>query len=72
MTTLKRQTLVPWPALGEQFGAAYRHQRQFRWNVKQALARVQDAWPELRAEARLRGLMLWPDPPSVRAWAIRR
>ena len=30
VTTLKRETLVPWPALAGQFGATYKHQRQFR------------------------------------------
>ncbi len=34
VTTLKKETLVPWRALGGQFGTTYRHQRQFRWKVK--------------------------------------
>ena len=72
VTTLKRETRVPWAGLMAQMGAGYKHQRQFRWKLKQSLAAVTNAWPGLRAEPQKAGLLIRPGPPSVLAWAIRQ
>lgn len=36
---------IPWARVERQFGADYKHPRQFRWKFRQALERVLEAWP---------------------------
>ena len=72
VTTVKPDTTVPWASLMAQFGAEYRHQRQFRWRLRQSLDRVKREWPGLRAEPELRGLRIVPGAPSVLDSGIRQ
>ena len=72
VATVERETTVPWASLMAQFGAEYRHQRQFRWKLKASLKRVKQEWPGLQAEPKPRGLRITPGAPSVLDSGIRQ
>ena len=69
---LKKETRIPWLALENQLGSQYRSHRQFRWEFRKRLERVQSHWSGLDAEPQDRGLLLRPSTPSVRSWLERR
>lgn len=68
---LQKETRIPWIALERQLGSQYRSHRQFRWEFRKRLKRVQSLWSGLEAEPQDRGLLLRPSAPSVRAWLER-
>jgi len=62
---VKKETIVPWEALYQQFGHSYTNLRQFKWRFKdtlmEALAVYRDAKVDLVAD----GLALRPSKPAV-------
>lgn len=62
---LERSTLVPWPALMEQFGADYARLRRFRERFLEALQLALCVYPEARVDWSEKGVMLHPSPPAV-------
>jgi Plasmid encoded RepA protein len=68
---LDRVTVVPWDALQGQFGADYKEVFCFRYNLKHALRKVMDAYPEARFEVDDRGLKLIPSPTHIPKKASR-
>lgn len=62
---LDRATLVPWPALMEQFGADYARLRRFRERFIEALQLALCVYPEARVDCNERGVTLHPSPPAV-------
>lgn len=62
-------TVVTWDQLRQQLGAGYpgttRGKLDFKRNLKLALGKVVDAWPEASVEPTVHGLMLKPGGPSV-------
>jgi hypothetical protein len=62
---LERSTLIPWPALMEQFGADYARLRRFRERFLEALQLALCVYPEARVEWSEKGVMLHPSPPAV-------
>lgn len=62
-------TVVTWDQLRQQFGAGYpdttRGKLDFKRNLKIALGKVLDAWPEAAVEPTVNGLMLKTGDPSV-------
>ncbi len=61
---LRKETLVPWYALGEHFGSESGH-RQLAFRLKEVLKDVVAVYPEANVEAVQRGLILRPSKPSV-------
>ena len=68
---LKRETVVPWRSLEIQFGAEYKHPRQFRWKFRRSLEAIKGLWNGIEAEPREKGLLLRPCAPSVLSWLER-
>ncbi|MDE0628479.1 MAG: replication protein RepA [Bryobacterales bacterium] len=68
VSTLKKETVIPWLALERQLGCDYRTPRQFRWKFRKALFKVRAHWDGIEAEPQQRGLLLRPCSPSVRSW----
>lgn len=64
---LKRNVDVGWPGLYSQFGAGYRHIRQFRQHFIEALEMATAAYPDANVYADERGITLCPSKPSVQA-----
>lgn len=62
---LKRQTVIPWPALAAQFGSDYALLRQFRAAFLAELRKVQVIYP-VEVETGSGGLVLKPAAPHVR------
>ena len=71
VATVQEETLIPWRPLERQFGASYKHPRQFRAKFRRSIASVQELWPGVEAEASERGLLLRPCAPSVLSWLER-
>jgi Plasmid encoded RepA protein len=61
---LRKETLVPWHALGEHFGSESGH-RQLAFRLKEVLKDVVAVYPGADIEAIQRGLILRPSKPSV-------
>jgi hypothetical protein len=61
---LRKETLVPWHALGEHFGSESGH-RQLAFRLREVLRDVAAVYPEADVEAVQRGLILRPSKPSV-------
>ena len=68
---LDRETVVPWRSLEVQFGAEYKHPRQFRWKFRRALEGIKELWIGIDAEPREKGLLIRPCAPSVLSWLER-
>ena len=68
---LERETVVPWRSLEIQFGAEYKHPRQFRWKFCRSLEAIKGLWSGIEAESREKGLLLRPCAPSVLSWLER-
>ncbi len=71
VATVQEETLIPWRPLERQFGASYKHARDFRAKFRRSVAAVQKLWPGVEAEPRERGLLLRPCAPSVLSWLER-
>ncbi len=67
MNSVHKATPITWPKLENQFGSEYSEPRQFRRRFRQAVERVQAAWPALGIEFEERRVVLHPTPPSVRS-----
>lgn len=69
MSTLKKSTLVSWDQLHDQFGTGYPNDKRGRFNFKkkciEALERVKETWPEVKAKPLKEGIWLLPSAPSV-------
>ena len=61
---LRRETIVPWHALGEHFGSESGH-RQLAFRLKEVLKDVVAVYSEADVEPSQRGLVLRPSKPSV-------
>lgn len=61
---LRKETVVPWHALGEHFGSESGH-RQLAFRLREVLKDVVAVYPEVNVEAVQRGLVLRPSKPSV-------
>lgn len=61
---LRKETVVPWHALGEHFGSESGH-RQLAFRLREVLKDVVAVYPEANVEAVQRGLILRPSKPSV-------
>lgn len=61
---LRKETVVPWYALGEHFGSESGH-RQLAFRLKDVLKDVVAVYPDANVETSLRGLILRPSKPSV-------
>ncbi|MDE0125855.1 MAG: replication protein RepA [Bryobacterales bacterium] len=68
VSTLKKETVIPWLALERQLGCDFRTPRQFRWKFRKALTKVRAQWDCGGAEPQERGLLLRPCAPSVLSW----
>ena len=64
---LMRDVDVGWPGLYSQFGAGYKHIRQFRQHFIEALEMVTAAYPDANVYVGERGITLCPSKPSVQA-----
>ena len=65
MSYLRRETMIPWPALQLQFGANYHLTRQFKAAFLEHLRKVIREYPEAKVEALDLGLRLLPSPTHV-------
>jgi len=63
---LKRQTEIPWAALQMQFGADYKRTRAFKDKFLEALKKVELVYPELKADAGDKGLILKPGKAHIK------
>jgi hypothetical protein len=70
MSYLRRDTVIPWPALEAQFGADYARLVDFKIYFKAQLRNVLQVYPEAKVEAAGQGLILRPSPPHVRRLVI--
>lgn len=66
MSYLRQPTVVPWAALGAQFGADYADPRDFRKKARQALRQVAREYPAVSIGDGRRGLELRPSPTHIR------
>jgi hypothetical protein len=66
---LRREVEVGWPALYAQFGAGYRHIRQFRAQFIEALQLALAAYPDANVALGDHGVILRPSRPAVAARA---
>lgn len=71
VSTLKRETVIPWLSLERQLGCDYRVPRQFRFEFRRRLRQITNLWPGVEAEPQARGLLLRPCAPSVLSWLER-
>lgn len=62
---LRREVEVGWPALYAQFGAGYRHIRQFRAQFIEALQLALAAYPDANVALGDRGVVLRPSRPAI-------
>lgn len=62
---LPRDTAVGWPGLYSQFGAGYKHIRQFRAQFLEALEMAVAAYPEARLSIEDTGIILRPSKPAI-------
>ncbi|MGW3946310.1 replication protein RepA [Micrococcus endophyticus] len=65
MATLSRTTTVSWTQLEAQFGAEYRHLRQFKSAFLKNLEQVKVIYPKARVAVVDKGLRLHPSPTHV-------
>ena len=66
---LRKEVEVGWPALYAQFGAGYKHIRQFRSHFIEALQLALAAYPDARVTLGERGVILCPSRPAITARA---
>ena len=66
---LKKDVEVGWPALYGQFGAGYKHIRQFRAQFIEALQLALAAYPDANVSLGERGVILRPSRPAIAARA---
>ena len=71
VSTLKKDTVIPWLSLERQLGCDYRMPRQFRFEFRRRLRQITSLWPGVEAEPQQRGLLLRPCAPSVLSWLER-
>lgn len=62
---LAGRTPISWAALHGQFGAGFRHARQFKPRFAEALAAATAAYPEARVEVAESGVLLHPSRPPI-------
>src|ERR1700761_9343985 len=62
---LKKEVEVGWPALYGQFGAGYKHIRQFRAQFLEALQLALAAYPDANVGLGDRGVILRPSRPAI-------
>lgn len=61
---LKKETVIPWERLQEQFGSDYAEVKKFKFNLIKNLKKVLVLYP-VRVISEEKGLVLKPSPPSV-------
>ena len=66
---LKKEVEVGWPALYGQFGAGYKHIRQFRAQFIETLQLALAAYPGANVRLSERGIVLHPSRPAIAARA---
>ena len=62
---LKKETVVTWKQLHEQFGADYADVKDFAKKARQALQLIRAIWPEVRLETPRGRLVINPSPPHI-------
>jgi hypothetical protein len=62
---LNRTVEIPWGALQQQFGSAYRSNAAFAFRMKSALRDVVAVYDGAQVEASAKGLIVSPSPPAV-------
>ena len=62
---LKKEVEVGWPALYGQFGAGYKHIRQFRAQFLEALQLALAAYPDANVGLGDRGVIPRPSRPAI-------
>lgn len=62
---LARPTPISWISVHTQFGAGFKHVRQFKPTFVNSLAMALAVYPEARVEADQDGLMLYPSSPAI-------
>ena len=69
MSYLKKQTVIPWPALQSQFGSSYPQTTRGLLDFKRAflnhLRKIHAVYPEAKVESVDRGLQLLPSKPHI-------
>lgn len=60
LSYLRKETMVTWNQLSEQFGSEYANIRHFRAKFKAALDKMSDLFPESRVRPGTRGVLLLP------------
>jgi hypothetical protein len=65
LRSVGKPTMVPWPALHQQFGPEYKQIRQFRAKFLPALKEALAVYPDARVEVDSTGLKLLPSRPAV-------
>ena len=65
MSYLRRPTMIPWPALRDQFGADYSRVRDLRRRFVAQLGLVLRVYPTARVTETDDGLLLYPSSPHV-------
>ena len=68
---LPRETVIPWRSLEVQFGAHYKHPRDFRVRFRRSLGAIKKLWSGIETEPREKGLLIRPCAPSVLSWLER-
>lgn len=62
---LSGPTEIGWFSLHEQFGSGFKTVRQFKPEIRKALAAALDAYPEAKVSEGESGMILFPSPPPV-------
>lgn len=63
---LEEETMVPWPALWQQFGREFRTLKSFKAEFQEPLALALAVYRAAKVQATDRGLLLYPSPPPLR------
>lgn len=62
---VKKETVVPWEALYQQFGHSYTNLRQFKWRFKETLNEALAVYRDAKVDLVADGLALRPSKPAV-------
>jgi hypothetical protein len=65
VTRLDKPVVLSWQQVHDQFGAEYKHTKDFAVKARDYLRRIRLLWPKLRYETPRGRLKLLPSPPSV-------
>jgi hypothetical protein len=66
MSYLRKETVIPWPALQAQFGADYARRRAFKGKLVESLRKVLTVYTEAKAGLVENGLLIKPSGTHIR------